>query len=621
MNKEKRKGSAPSHTAALITALVLGACGGLCLLLFMLTAYIPLLLSGILQLLPAVLNLLLMIPRSGRRVPPEGESAQSQSEVQDKPKAKGIKRLLRAVVSLPKRGVEALKRLWREGDYKTVPVLLFAVIVGFNAYFWSSVRGGALPYAAEYYLPVALVVLFVLFIVLDKWCKHAGGRSATEEECESHHECDDPYHRALLHSLRGALAVARLAFVIMTITLMIGILGLADLVTLTIVAVSLLFVYETLFVIVSLCVRVIRREMDTAPELSIPMFGLGGEDLSVISYLEKNTGITMRSLWSIRLIKYVLPYTAMAIVLLLWGFSGVVKIEAHQQGAHYRLGRLQEETLEPGIHLTLPWPFDSVEVYNTEVSNSMTIGYLSNQSTDNIWTQAHGSEEYKLLLGGGSELVSINLRLVYRIGDLKAYLANNATPELLMQATAYEIVTDKTIQTDLHSLLSVDRTVFATELKAELIERLAPYGTGIEVQDVVLESIHPPVDIADVYQRMVGAKAEAEQMRVAAASLAELIRIDAESKKYQIVGAAQREKASAIADAELDNAAFEAFVEAKKSWDEVSKTEKDDYTYEYFRYLQAIAAAYGSGDCQVVIVGDGVNSSNIYIGSVPLGGN
>ena len=627
MSKEKHKRIPPSRTAAAVTAAVLGLCGIGNLLLFVLTVYVPVLLSGILQLLPAVLNLILMIPMGKERAAAKAaeESPATEEKTAEAPPAGRLRRLLRTLCGLPGRGIRAIVRLWKTAYHNLRLALLVLAIIGLNIYFWLSVRGGPESFVAGYFLPAIMLALFVLFIVLDKWCKHAGDdhRPAEEGENAEAEDAGKIYDRSMLHSLRGGLSVARLAYLVMIVALMIQLLGFADLSAAVMVVMGLLFVYETLFLTISLAVRVIRREMETAPELSIPMPGLGSEDLGILSYLEKNTGITMRSLWSIRLIKNVLPYAAMAVVLLLWGFSGLVKIEAHQEGAHYRLGHLQEETLQPGLHMTLPWPFDSVEVYDTEVANTMTIGYISGESADNIWTQAHGSEEYKLLLGDGAELVSINLRLVYRIDDLKAYLSNNANPEVLMQANAYDLVTDMTIRTNLSTILSADRTVLAADLKDKLTERMAAYNTGLTVVDVVLESIHPPVEVSDIYQQLLVAKIEGERIMLDAESLAERIRINAEADKYEIIEAAKREKATAEADANLAVAEFLAFVEAKDSW-----TEKDedgnvisDYTYERFRYVQAIAKAYGAGDCQIIIIGDGVNPSNIYVGNISWGGN
>ena len=371
------------------------------------------------------------------------------------------------------------------------------------------------------------------------------------------------------------------------------------------VIVTVLFAYEAIFLVVSLAVRLIRREIGTSPELSIPMPGLGNEDLGILSYLEKNTGITMRSLWSIRLVGKIIPYAAMSIVLLLWGFSGMVKIESTQQGALYRLGVLQEEPLEPGLHMTLPWPFDSVEVYETEVINQVTIGYISDESADNIWTEAHGTEEYRLLSGSGNELVSINMRIEFVIEDLHEYLTCTAAPESMMQAAAYELITAKTINTDLATLLTADRVAFAKDFENELIERTKDYGTGLGIVSVVLESIHPPVEVAEIYQEIVNKKIEAQQIITTARGEADVMIIQATANRDATIKDAEITKISSIAAANAAVASLKGDIAA------------DSEAYRYYLYLSALGEAYSGGN--IILIGDGVNKDNIYIGS--LGGN
>ena len=656
--KQTKKKISPSRIAAAVTAVGLTVCAGICILLYGLTSYLPLLLCGVLQLLPALVNLLLLLAAREEKQPtvaaqepvPEEEASEEDAPP---PKRRSIKVLLR---QLGHRMRQACRRFWQRERGKFLVGAILLVTVGANVAFWLLWRTKPIVFGLGYHVPVILVALFVLYIVLDKWCKHAGDldRSHVAEERTEREESDPKtadhlYDQAVLHGLRGALGVGRWAQLLLALVLMIRLLGFVDLTKIGSILLALLFVYETAFLLISLLVRVIRGEMHTAPELSIPMPGLGGEDLGVIAYLEKNTGMTMRSLWSIRLIKQIIPYTAMVLVLLLWGFSGVVKIEAYQEGAHYRLGRLREETLQPGLHLTLPWPFDRVEVYDTESVSNMTIGYISDMSTDNIWTSAHGSEEHLLLLGGGNEVVAINLRVAYRIGDLRAYLMSSASPDALLQAAAYEIVTARTISTDLATLLATDRVAFSNSFKEELMERVKAQQTGLEVVDVVLESIHPPVDIADVYQQLISAGIEAERLVLVANGDAKVILLDAETERYALISKAEAEGLQSIANAEGAVAEFMAAVEADGAyycpkdgcWNRLEALEKENESdpaklrcptckteyneadltsnsveYRYYKYLQAIINTYADG--KVVIVGDGVNAGNIYIGNVAI---
>ena len=269
------------------------------------------------------------------------------------------------------------------------------------------------------------------------------------------------------------------------------------------------------------------------------------------------------------------------------------------------MGKLQDKPLEPGLHLTLPWPFDKVQIYNTETVNKITIGYTSAERTDNTWTGNHGNSEYKLLMGSGNELCSINLRIEYNITDLNQYLETSSSPDKLLESKAYELITKRTIETDLNSILSVDRSQFAESFKSELIEEISKYNIGINVVSVVLESIHPPVEVAEVYQKSISAGIDAQSTVYTAEAQATVKLESAKKDAYTAEQKAYAEKHTSIAAAKADVSEFMASVEADKV---------NSSAYRYYKYLKALTKAYGNA--RIVIVGDGIDASNIYFGNV-----
>lgn len=315
----------------------------------------------------------------------------------------------------------------------------------------------------------------------------------------------------------------------------------------------------------------------------------------------------MRSLWSLKLIKKLIPYTVLLAVILFWCCTGIVQIESNQEGAVYRFGKLQGYTLEPGIHMLLPYPFDRVEIYDTGTVNRMTVGYISSEDSDNIWTAGHGSSEYKLLLGGGNELVSINLRIEYKITDLYEYLRSSSSPESILRALAYESVTARTINTDLDSLLSVDRSAFSQSFAQSLSEDLFEYHIGLSVVNVVLESIHPPVEIASVYQEIVSAGILAEQYMLDAEAKAAVTKAEAEKSRDTAINSAKAAQSKAVAAARAEVSGFLASVSADTAYPDA---------YRYNKYLTAVGKAYGGS--KLVIVGDGIDSSKIYFGNITV---
>lgn len=606
MSQKPRKRPGMANDVALASIGCIVASAILLIVLRYQTYFQPFLLLALLLLLPAAINLCLLIPRQrGEKAKPSVPEAEISGDEEGLAKDKSRKGFGLALKRGTARVARALARFAVRNRTSLVALLIVFVTVAANVCFWLFARGTSYTNRLSYFTLVIVAAFFVLFIVFGKWCKHRTLRFAEEASDGK----TVRYSIALLRNLQSAFALARLALLLTAATILLNLLGSYDISKWLTLALAVLFAYKTVFMMISLFVVSVRHELATAPEIMAPAPGVEGGSLGILTYLEKNTGISMRSLWSIQMIKQALPYAALGAVLLLWGVSGVVLVNSNQEAAHYRFGKLQEETLSPGLHLTLPWPFDKVEVYDTKTVSQMTVGYISEENADNFWTEAHGSDEYRLLLGGGNELVSINLRVMYRICDLRAYLTTSAAPELLMSAASYEIVTARTITSDLDTMLSGDRAVFAETFREELSAHMAQYNTGLEVVSVVLESIHPPVEVADAYQALISAEIEADKILIdAQAYKGERIAwawVDYDSQ----VALANIESYDAIAAAKSSVAEFLASVEADKNYPE---------DYRYYKYMKAISEAYS--DAKIVIVGNGVNEENIYIGSLTSGG-
>ena len=174
-----------------------------------------------------------------------------------------------------------------------------------------------------------------------------------------------------------------------------------------------------------------------------------------------------------------------------------------------------------------------------------------------------------------------------------------------MQALAYELVTDQTIATDLSSLMSADRDAFSENFQKELGKMLEEKGIGLEVVAVVLESIHPPVEIAWVYQELISAEIKAQKYLVNAQDVAAVTIAQAETTYDTTVGTEQVSYEQKVAAAKASITEFMASVEAYN-------TSSDAYKYQ--KYLAAVRKAYGNAN--LVILGEGVDQSAIYFGNI-----
>ena len=448
----------------------------------------------------------------------------------------------------------------------------------------------------NYVYPIIFAILFVLSIVIDKWIKHSEPKNARTE--------------AFFHNSRVFFYLARLSLLLLIIANVIKLLGFYELQKYLYYALIAIFYYASVLMLISLVVAFIKKELTEKPKIIIPLpfAGKDKNDLSVLSFLESNTGITMRGLWSMKLIKQIIPYTVISVAALFWLSTGIVQVESYQEAAVYRFGVLQSESLKPGIHLTLPAPFDKVEYYDTQKVNKVSIGYVAKEDTDNLWTGTHGSSEHKLLLGNGNELVSINLKIEYKISDLHKYITTSTSPAAILEAHAYDLITQRVIVTDLETLLAVDRGAFTLNFKEELVDSIAKHNIGVEIVSVVMESIHPPLEIASIYQGVIGAEIQAEEIIRKAENSATVTLTNAQAKKETTINTAVSENYTKVAGATSSVSEFMASVEA-------NNTNKD--SYQYYKYLNALSQAYGKSN--LILVGDGVDTSKIYFGNFANG--
>lgn len=562
---------------------------GLSVLLFVLyngSKYLPYLLAALTVALFIGINLLLSL--LGSKIPMSRPQKSEGVEGEKK-----IKKLFSTVLHAILMGVYGVVFAYNK-IYKILQLLLLgALFVFLEIYLGMMLKKITSIYTISLWQPVAFIVLLVLAVILDKWCKHQEGAGEKTG--------------ALLSNLRVFFYLTKLVLILISVSSTVKLLNFGEIQKYIVYALAAVFYYASAMILVSLAVGVIRKELTTRPRITVPLPFAGGDtkEFGVISFLEKNTGITMRGLWSMRLIKNVLPYSVLAVILLFWLSTGIVQVEPYQEGAVYRLGKLTDSTLEPGIHITMPYPIDKVELYDTKTVNKMTIGYAAKEDTDNLWTGTHGTNEHKLLLGNGNELVSLNLRVEYRISDLQKYLRTSTDPASILESQAYALITDRIIATNLETLLSVDRDAFTESYTEDLKKKFAEYDVGLEIVSVVLESIHPPLEIAAIFQQVIGAEIEAEEMITRAESKANVKITAAMAEKEATINAANAEYYRKVATATADVSEFNASVEAANG---------NPDAYHYYKYLGAMSEAYGKA--KLVIVGKGVDSSKIFFGNL-----
>jgi regulator of protease activity HflC (stomatin/prohibitin superfamily) len=103
---------------------------------------------------------------------------------------------------------------------------------------------------------------------------------------------------------------------------------------------------------------------------------------------------------------------------------------------------------------------------------------------------------------------------------------------------------------------------------------------GVAVMQVIVESIHPPVDIADVYQKVVSASVDKTTLITRAQGYAAAKVIEAQRQSQIAVEQARAMQYSKVSDAQKEAAVFEAAAQAYRLSGSSYETAKQLEVYE-----------------------------------------
>ena len=271
---------------------------------------------------------------------------------------------------------------------------------------------------------------------------------------------------------------------------------------------------------------------------------------------------SLKSLYTIKYTLKIIPGIILSLVFVLFLSTTVFIVQPHQQAAIYRQGRLESIKSE-GLHFKLPWPIDISEVYDVYRLDSMQIGYQTfTDSMNFLWDQRMDGSEYWLLLGNGNELVAVNMKLSFYISDLHSYLTTYTNPKAILSAAALEALMHRTAATTLDTFLTVDRDLFSASILDELSAYSRNEGLGLSIVQVIIESIHPPFDIAYVYQMVVSAAVDKQTYIINALSDAERLMIDAQRQSRVAVDNALAEQRNRVSAAQNEMAVYYTAMQA-----------------------------------------------------------
>jgi len=194
-------------------------------------------------------------------------------------------------------------------------------------------------------------------------------------------------------------------------------------------------------------------------------------------------------------------------VLIIYFIPGIYIVDESETAVKTFIGKIQEETINPGIHLEPLYFLSSVNIFNTEGINTMEYGFkFKNKSANDVlinqWETVHNSRKYSpniieedLLTGDGS-IININLIIEYKIDDPISYMTSTSEPKAILRLETGARLQKITGSMTLFTSLNDGRAFIESELKTQLNKSMKHIQSGLFIMDIHIFSIHPHLDTA-----------------------------------------------------------------------------------------------------------------------------
>ena len=237
---------------------------------------------------------------------------------------------------------------------------------------------------------------------------------------------------------------------------------------------------------------------------------------------------------------------ALGVVLLAWLSTSLYRVEPDEKGVVLRFGQWVATT-DPGLHAHWPYPIETVLLPKVTEINQIQIG-VGPSTGAGPGEPSRGGQ----MLTGDENIVEADSTIFWKIRDPGQYLFRVENPELAVRTAAEGALRDVISRTPIQDAMSDKRQQIADQTRAALQKLLDDEQAGVEITQVQLQRVEPPLAVIDAFNDVQRARADQERARNEAEAYAndilprargeaDHIRQDAEAYRVEVVNLAHGE--------------------------------------------------------------------------------
>lgn len=260
----------------------------------------------------------------------------------------------------------------------------------------------------------------------------------------------------------------------------------------------------------------------------------------------------------------------LAAVVLLAAGNSFYRVGQGEEALVLTFGRVTD-TKGPGLYWKIPFVQTVIQESVTTI-HTKEYGFRTTQS-GSAGTAAQYADvlDESVMLTSDDSIVSLEAIYQYTIRDVKQYAFDIDDPEGTLQL-AFEAILRRNIQNRPLDDALLNKEEIEQQVLPDFQALIDTYQMGVKINDVRIQNITVPTEVAAAYEDVNNAKNEKTKRIDEAEKYANEILPTARSNAFQTVQDAEGYKAETIASAESEVAVFNAVYEKYQSAPEITRT-------------------------------------------------
>lgn len=265
-------------------------------------------------------------------------------------------------------------------------------------------------------------------------------------------------------------------------------------------------------------------------------------------------------------------YLIAGVVIAIWALSGIYVIQQGERGMVFRFGRLSKLDVDAGIHYHIPSPVEKIERVPVDAIQRVemgfrTVGRAAGSARAYQWESRHQTGTYEkrldesLTFTGDENIIDVNTVIQYSVKDPMKYILNLESPAQVVASYGQASMRRVISITGIDQLLTTDRTRIEGLVAARLQALLDRSNSGIEVIDVKMQDVHPPVEVVSAFREVASAKEDKNRMINQAEAYRDSLVPESRGQAAKLIAEADAERTESIERATGEASRFLSMVE------------------------------------------------------------